>query len=104
MWAVDVVVVVTIHVHCYSTTGKALSRAKWHPLYQEISGKFTFTKGRHGEAVVDRIPVDEDAWVCHHNVQLTKEMRVAKLTRKQLQQSKMTHHRLGTSVADSHSS
>ena len=32
----------------------------------------------------------------HYNVQLTNDKLIAKLTRKQLQQSKVTHHRLGT--------
>ena len=84
------------HVHCYSTTGKALSRAKWKPLFQNMNGKFSFSKTKHTEAVIDRIPVDEDSWVCHYNVQLTNDKLIAKLTRKQLQQSKVTHHRLGT--------
>ena len=47
------------HVHCYGTSGKALSRAKWLPLHQSDSGVFGLGDSAHGEAVMDQIPVDE---------------------------------------------
>ena len=83
------------HLHCYSTTGKALSRATWHPLYQNNKGVFRTGKASHGEAVVDRVPVDEETYVLHYNVQLNPDKRIDKKTRKQLQAQHVTHHRLG---------
>ena len=62
------------HVHCYATTGKALSHAQWRPLYQDVKGAFSTKKARRAEAVIDRIPVDESEWVLHYAVQLNTEV------------------------------
>ena len=83
------------HVHCYATRGKALSHAKWEPLYQNNKGTFDIGNSNHGDAVVDQIPVDEDVWVLHYDVQLNSKGRIAKLTRRQLEADNVTHHRLG---------
>ena len=56
------------HLHCLATTGKALSRAQWKPLYQNNRGVFALGNQRHGDPVIERIPVDEDSWVLHYDV------------------------------------
>ena len=83
------------HLHCLATTGKALSRAMWKPLYQNSRGVFAVGNRRHGDPVIDRIPVDEDSWVLHYNVQLENNDRMSKRTRRQLAADDVTHHRLG---------
>ena len=83
------------HLHCYTTSGKALSHAKWRPLYQNSRGVFKIGDVNHGETVVDRIPVDEDEWVLHYDVQLDENKRMLKRTRNQLEVNNVTHHRFG---------
>ena len=83
------------HVHCYATSGKALSHASWKPLKQNAKGKYHCGNVAPGESVIDRIPVNEDEWVVHYNVQLAPNGRIDKRTRRQLQASKVTHHRIG---------
>ena len=58
------------HVHCYATHGKALSRAKWKELYQSDTGVYATGDSNHGEAVIDRIPTEEEDWMVHYNVKL----------------------------------
>ena len=83
------------HVHCYATSGKALSHASWKPLKQNAKGKYHCGSIAPGEPVIDRIPVSEDEWVVHYNVQLAANGRIEKRTRRQLQANKVTHHRIG---------
>ena len=83
------------HVRCYATSGKALSHASWKPLKQTTKGKYHCGSIAPGEPVIDRIPVSEDEWVLHYNVQLTDNGRIEKRTRRQLQANKVTHHRIG---------
>ena len=83
------------HVHCYATKGKALSRAEWRPLYQTTNGTFRLGNARHCEPVMDHIPLDEDEWVWHYNVQLNANNRLLKQVRRQLEHEDVTHHRLG---------
>ena len=44
--------------------------------------------------MVDQLPVDEEEWVLHYNVQLQPNKRLTKRTRKQLADKHVTHHRL----------
>ena len=83
------------HVHCYATSGKALSWAKWSPLYQNEQGAYKLDDRRHGEPVMDMIPVEEDEWMLHYAVQLNDNKRLSKQTRRQLESMAVTHHRLG---------
>ena len=83
------------HVHCFATSGKALSHASWKPLKQNTKGKYHCGSIAPGEPVIDRIPVSEDEWVVHYNVQLAPNGHIDKRTRRQLQASKVTHHRIG---------
>ena len=83
------------HVHCHATHGKALSRALWKPLYQNDNGVYAVGDPNHGDAVVDKIPVDEQEWVLHYNVQLNQKQRITKRSRKQLDGMNVDHHRLG---------
>ena len=73
------------HLHCQVTKGKALSHAKWSPLYQRNNGEYTLADSKHSEPVVDRVPVDELEWVLHYDVQLTKDIRITKKSRRQLE-------------------
>ena len=41
------------------------------------------------------MPVDEDSWVLHYDVQLENNGRMSKRTRRQLAADDVTHHRLG---------
>ena len=82
-------------MHCYATSGKALSHASWKPLRQITKGKYHYGSIATGESVIDRIPVSEDEWVLHYNVQLAANGRIEKRTRRQLQANKVTHHRIG---------
>ena len=66
------------HIHCYATHGKALSRAQWQTLYQNDRGVYNTGNPAHGHAVVDQIPVDEDEWTLHYNVQLTNKGIITK--------------------------
>ena len=50
---------------------------------------------RHCEPVMDHIPLDEDEWVWHYNVQLNANNRLLKQVRRQLEHEDITHHRLG---------
>ena len=56
------------HVHCHATKGKAISHAQWSPLYQNDRGVYKMGDDRHGEPVIDQIPVGEDEWVLHYAV------------------------------------
>ena len=82
-------------MHCWSTHGKALSHAKWQPLYQDDRGTYATGDDRHGDAVIDQIPVEEDEWVLHYDVRMSDSQRIAKRTRRQLTDLAVTHHRLG---------
>ena len=82
------------HLHCYATAGKALSRAKWLPLYQSNTGDYSIGNTRHGDAVIDQIPVEEEEWVLHYNVQLDANKRINKRVRQQLADMSVTHHRI----------
>ena len=82
-------------MYCYTTKGKALSRAEWRPLYQTTNGVFRLSNARHCEPVMDHIPLDEDEWVWHYNVRLNANDRILKQVRRQLEHEEVTHHRLG---------
>ena len=82
------------HLHCYATAGKALSRGKWLPLYQSSTGDYSIGNTRHGDAVIDQIPVEEEEWVLHYNVQLDANKRINKRVRQQLADMSVTHHRI----------
>ena len=82
------------HVHCHATKGKAISHAQWSPLYQNDRGVYKIGDDRHGEPVIDQIPVGEGEWVLHYAVQLNPKQRITKRTRKQLAARAVTHHRL----------
>ena len=82
------------HVHCHATKGKAVSHAQWSPLYQNDRGVYKIGDDRHGEPVIDQIPVGEDEWVLHYAVQLNPKQRITKRTRRQLAARAVTHHRL----------
>ena len=77
------------HVHYYATSGKALSWAKWSPLYHNEQGTYKLDDRRHGEPVMDMIPVEEDEWMLHYAVQLNDKKRLSKQTRRQVES--MTH-------------
>ena len=85
------------HVHCYATHGKALSRAQWAPLFQNHKGAYATGDDSHGESVVDLIPVDEQEWMLHYNIELNPKGRLTKRCRKQLADKHVQHHRLGHS-------
>ena len=82
------------HIHCHATSGKALSWAKWSPLYQNDQGAYKLGDRRHGEPVMDVIPVEEDEWMLHYTVQLNTKKRLSKQMRWQLKSVTVTHHRL----------
>ena len=83
------------HLHCFATHGKALSRARWQALFQNNRGVYGTGDDSHGEAVIDRVPVDEDEWTLHYNVQLNKKGVITKRVRQQLARKAVSHHRLG---------
>ena len=73
----------------------SLTRHGAKPLKQNAKGKYHCGSVAPGESVIDRIPVNEEEWVLHYNVQLAANGRIEKRTRRQLQASKVTHHRIG---------
>ena len=64
-------------------------------MYQNDRGVYATGDSEHGEAVIDRIPTEEDEWVLHYDVRLNSTQRMVKRTRKQLEDLGVTHHRLG---------
>ena len=48
------------------------------PLYQSGTGDYSIGNSRHGDAVIDQIPVEEEEWVLHYNVQLDANKRINK--------------------------
>ena len=65
------------------------------PLYQSSTGDYSIGNTRHGDAVIDQIPVEEEEWALHYNVQLDANKLITKRVRQQLASMSVTHHRLG---------
>ena len=42
--------------------------SKWYPLCQSKQGTCKLGDHRHGESVMDMIPVEEDEWTLHYAV------------------------------------
>ena len=82
------------HVHCHATKGKIISHVQWSPLYQNDRGVYKIDDDRHGDPVIDQIPVVEEEWVLHYAVKLNPNHHITKQTRKQLAARAVTHHRL----------
>ena len=87
------------HVHCYATHGNALSRCKWGPLYQNAAGVYAIGDSKHGDEVIDKIPVGDDGmgYVHHYDVRFGKDGKLAPMTRRQLAALNLQRHRLGHS-------
>ena len=87
------------HVHCYATHGNALSRCKWGPLYQNAAGVYAIGDSKHGDEVIDKIPVGDDGtgYVHHYDVRFGKDGKLAPTTRRQLAALNLQRHRLGHS-------
>lgn len=86
-------------IHCYATHGNAISRCEWAPLYQNQKGTYATGDPKHGEPVMDKIPMGEgsETYVHHYNVKLTKDLKLTSKTRQQLAKMGVTRHRLGHS-------
>ena len=64
------------------------------PLCQSNTGDYSIGNIRHGDTVIDQIPVEEEEWVLHYNVQLDVNKSINKWVRHQLTYMSVTHHRV----------